>query len=82
MVPAERLDATVSEVTADLLRGAPGAQAEIKRLLRHVAGRSEVADAELAGQTAQWIARLRASAEGREGLSSFLEKRAPSWRNS
>lgn len=82
VVPAERLDATVSEVTADLLRGAPGAQAEIKRLLRHVAGRSEVADAELAGQTAQWIARLRASAEGREGLSSFLEKRAPSWRNS
>jgi methylglutaconyl-CoA hydratase len=79
-VPAERLDATVSEVTADLLLGAPGAQAEIKRLLRHIAGRSDSADAQLAAQTAQWIARLRASPEGREGLSSFLERRAPSWR--
>lgn len=80
-VPAERLDATVAEVTADLLRGAPGAQAEIKHLLRHVTGRTEVLDEQLAGQTAQWIARLRASAEGREGLSSFLEKRAPCWRD-
>jgi methylglutaconyl-CoA hydratase len=80
VVPAERLDATVSEVTADLLLGAPGAQAEIKRLLRHIAGRAEATDSQLAGQTARWIARLRASAEGREGLSSFMERRAPSWR--
>ena len=80
VVPAERLDATVAEITADLLLGAPGAQAEAKRLLRHVAGRTAATDAELAGQTAQWIARLRAAEEGREGLSSFIERRAPSWR--
>jgi len=80
VVPAERLDATVSEVTADLLLGAPGAQAEIKRLLHHIAGRAESSDAQLTARTAQWIARLRASPEGREGLSSFMEKRPPSWR--
>jgi len=80
VAPTERLDATVSEITADLLLGAPGAQAEIKRLLRHIAGRAESSDAQLTAQTAEWIARLRASAEGREGLSSFMEKRPPSWR--
>jgi methylglutaconyl-CoA hydratase len=80
VVPAERLDATIAEITADLLLGAPGAQGEIKQLLHHIAGRTEATDAELTGQTARWIARLRASAEGREGLSSFLERRAPSWR--
>ena len=45
-----------------------------------VAGRTAATDAELTGQTAQWIARLRAAEEGREGLSSFIERRAPSWR--
>ena len=30
--------------------------------------------------TARTIAEARASEEGREGVSSFLEKRAPSWR--
>jgi len=79
-VPAERLDASVAEIIADLLRGAPGAQAEIKQLLKHIAGRTTSADAQLAAETAQWIARLRAAPEGREGLSSFMEKRAPSWR--
>lgn len=76
---AERLDATVAEIVADLLLGAPGAQAETKRLLRHVAARSENDDARLATETAAWIARLRAAPEGREGLSAFLEKRPAGW---
>jgi methylglutaconyl-CoA hydratase len=79
-VPAERLEAAVSAVAAELLRGAPGAQAEVKRLVRHVSGRSEAADAALAGETAAWVARLRAGGEGREGLAAFLGKRAPAWR--
>ncbi|MEG8175788.1 enoyl-CoA hydratase/isomerase family protein, partial [Xanthomonas hortorum pv. gardneri] len=28
---------------------------------------------------AAWIARLRVSPEGQEGLSAFLDKRAPAW---
>jgi methylglutaconyl-CoA hydratase len=80
MVTADRLDASVSAIASDLLAGAPGAQAEAKRLLRHVTARSEAGDERLAEDTAQWISRLRAAAEGREGLSAFLDKRPPSWR--
>lgn len=76
VVAADRLDATVSETIADLLAGAPGAQAECKQLIRHVAGHAAGPDPELAA----WIARLRAAPEGREGLSAFLDKRLPSWR--
>lgn len=76
-VAADQLDATLSETIADLLVGAPGAQAECKQLVRHVAGHEADADPALAA----WIARLRAAPEGREGLSAFLEKRLPSWRS-
>lgn len=76
VVAAERLDATVSETIADLLAGAPGAQAECKQLIRRAAGHEAGPDPELAA----WIARLRAGPEGREGLSAFLDKRLPSWR--
>jgi methylglutaconyl-CoA hydratase len=78
-VAADRLDATVAAVVAELLRGAPQAQAEIKALLAEVAGRDEAVDQRLAETTAKWIARLRASPEGREGLSAFLEKRPANW---
>jgi methylglutaconyl-CoA hydratase len=78
-VAAQALDAAVARILSDLLQGAPGAQAEIKELLAHVSGRDEVADERLAGSTAKWIARLRASPEGREGLTAFLEKRPPDW---
>lgn len=76
VVAAERLDATVSETIADLLAGAPGAQAECKQLIRRAASHEAGPDPELAA----WIARLRAAPEGREGLSAFLDKRLPSWR--
>jgi methylglutaconyl-CoA hydratase len=33
----------------------------------------------LAEETAQLLARLRVSPEGREGLSAFLERRKPGW---
>lgn len=67
------------EIVAALLAGGPAAQREIKRLIRHVTGRSETADAALLGDTARWIARIRASAEGAEGLAAFLERRKPGW---
>ncbi|HNE01958.1 MAG TPA: enoyl-CoA hydratase/isomerase family protein, partial [Plasticicumulans sp.] len=35
----------------------------------------------LIDDTARRIARLRASPEGREGVSAFLDKRAPAWRD-
>jgi len=62
-----------------LLAGGPAAQAEIKRLLRHVTGRSEADDETMLADTARWIARVRAGGEGREGLTAFLERRKPGW---
>ncbi len=64
-----------------LLAGGPSAQAEIKQLLRHMTGRSAVGDQALLAETARWIARVRAGDEGREGLSAFLERRRPRWRD-
>lgn len=61
-----------------LLLGAPGAQAEAKALAFLCAQRP--IDDALALETAQRIASRRASAEGREGLSAFLERRRPIWR--
>lgn len=80
VVPADGLTAAVAGITDELLLGAPGAQAEAKRLVRHVTGRDASADERLTAETIAWIARLRAAAEGREGLSAFLGKRAAGWR--
>ena len=49
-----------------------------KRLVQDIAGRPLTA--ELRDDTARRIADIRASAEGREGVQSFLAKRDPAWR--
>ena len=49
-----------------------------REVVNHVAGKP-VSD-ELIAWTAELIATLRSADEGREGLSAFLEKRAPAWR--
>jgi methylglutaconyl-CoA hydratase len=51
--------------------------AAAKEMVRAVA-RGPV-DAETLAATAGKIAELRASDEGREGMSAFLEKRRPGW---
>lgn len=60
-----------------LLQNGPRAMGEVKNLVRYVIGH-ELNEA-LMAQTAGHIARVRASHEGREGLSAFLEKRKPNW---
>jgi methylglutaconyl-CoA hydratase len=78
MVAAEQLDATVQQLVETLVANSPHAVRECKRLVQDVAGRT--LDAALIEDTAARIARIRASEEGREGVASFLEKRAPAWR--
>jgi len=56
---------------------APGAVAESKRLVDHVAGRE--IDHALMEDTARRIARARMSEEGREGVAAFLGRRTPAW---
>ena len=60
-----------------LLEAGPTAQREAKDLIRAVAG--QPVTSELIQDTAERIARLRASPEGREGVSAFLEKRKAAW---
>lgn len=75
-MPAQ-LEATLDGVIENLLACGPGAIAEAKDLIRAVKGRP-ITEAVME-DTADRIARLRASAEGKEGVSAFLEKRKPSW---
>lgn len=76
VVTSEELDAKVSERIGQLLLAAPGAQAAAKELVQTVARQTKLANRSF---TAQMIAQRRASAEGREGMSAFLEKRKPQW---
>jgi methylglutaconyl-CoA hydratase len=77
VVPADALDSATERAVADLVKGGPRAIAEAKRLILDLANRP--VDAGTAEDTASRIARIRASAEGREGVSAFLEKRKPAW---
>ncbi|MBI4756801.1 MAG: enoyl-CoA hydratase/isomerase family protein [Betaproteobacteria bacterium] len=78
IVPGEdELDNAVGELVDALLACAPRAQGECKALIRAVA--DHPVDAELIADTARRITRVRASAEGREGMAAFLEKRKPTW---
>jgi methylglutaconyl-CoA hydratase len=76
-VPDEQLDATVDHYVGSLLRGAPGALAAAKRLLRDATHRRPLAE-ELAELTALSVS-FFTSDEGREGVRAFAEKRSPSW---
>jgi len=73
----EAIDAKVDALVATLVANGPMAARACKRLVRDVAGR-EITP-ELRAETARRIADIRASAEGKEGVQSFLEKRKPGW---
>jgi methylglutaconyl-CoA hydratase len=77
IVPAPELDARINELLGDLLVAGPVAQLECKALIRGVAHRPIGADV-IAG-TAEHIAAVRASPEGKEGVAAFLGKRPPKW---
>jgi len=79
VVPAVQLDDHVAEITQALVNASPNAVKECKTLLHDVAGKD--IDAALIDHTVQGIADIRASAEGKEGVQSFLQKRKPSWLN-
>ena len=71
------LDEKIGEVVDALLLCGPVAQMEAKALIRAVVGRPVTS--ELIQDTAERIAKVRASPEGREGVTAFLDKRKPSW---
>lgn len=77
LVAPEVLDAKVDELVAALIANGPMAVRACKKLVQDVGGRD--IDAGLRAETARRIADIRASDEGREGIQSFLGKRAPDW---
>jgi methylglutaconyl-CoA hydratase len=76
VVPAENLAAAAARKSASLLASGPEAVRVAKRLIAEVAWKSPE---DVAAKTVRTIAERRASAEAKEGLSAFLEKRKPSW---
>jgi methylglutaconyl-CoA hydratase len=77
VVAADGLDARVEALIALLRTAGPVAQLECKALIRGVGHRP--LDEGLIDATAEHIAAVRASDEGREGVAAFLEKRTPAW---
>jgi methylglutaconyl-CoA hydratase len=77
VVTVDALDAKVAELTSALVSASPNAVRACKRLVHDVAGR-DIDDA-LVAHTVAGIADIRASAQGKEGVQSFLQKRKPNW---
>lgn len=71
------LDAGIAALTDVLIAGAPQAQKAAKDLIAAVNGRA--IDDSVGEETAQRIARQRATDEAKDGIVAFLEKRTPSW---
>lgn len=66
------LDAEIARITAALLQGGPGAQGEIKSLLRE---RAKLSTAGLAER----LATVRQGNEARAGLQAFLDRQSAPW---
>ena len=76
-VPAGDLDARVAALAHTLVQAGPEAIKACKTLLHDVAGQ-EMSDS-LLQDTAERIADIRVTPEGREGIGAFLDKRKPNW---
>ena len=77
VVTADALDAKVDELLKALTSASPAAVMACKTLVADVVGRD--IDEGLIAYTVEAIADIRASAEGREGVQAFLNKRKPAW---
>ncbi|HEY3123257.1 MAG TPA: enoyl-CoA hydratase-related protein, partial [Thermoanaerobaculia bacterium] len=76
VVPAAELGVAGDRMIEGLLTSGPEAVRAAKRLIEEVTGKNPD---EAMPVTVRTIAERRASAEAKEGLSAFLEKRAPAW---
>lgn len=77
VVPVDQLDAAIAKIIDALVMGAPEAQKAAKDLIAAVNGKP-IGDA-VTDETAKRIAQRRATAEAKDGISAFLEKRQPGW---
>ena len=76
-VENEELESTVEEIILKILQGGPEAIKSAKKLIYYV--ESKEINEKVMNETAKRIANARASSEGKEGISAFLNKRKPNW---
>lgn len=72
---AAELESVMEAEISRLLKSAPNAAAQVKRLLVHLTAASH-GNIDTATELSHW---LRDSAEAAEGLNAFFEKRKPKW---
>ena len=77
VVDVAQLQSCLSGIVTDLLAAAPIAQAESKLLIELVA--NSPIDSALIDETAERIAKIRISKEGKKGIQAFLNKKPPDW---
>ena len=77
VVKSDQLLIMGDRILSQLLKNGPKAMAGVKNLIFYLKGRG--LEDEVIEETARRIAQVRASDEGKEGVSAFLEKRPPSW---
>jgi methylglutaconyl-CoA hydratase len=77
IAPPDELDARINAMLGTLMETSGNAVRETKRLVREISGRP--IDEALIADTAERIAAVRASDDGKEGVRAFLEKRKPRW---
>lgn len=75
VVPENKLDGQVASCVESLLAAGPHALKQSKNLIQIQQPKTD----DLTRLTADMIARTRASNEGKEGVTAFLEKRRPDW---
>jgi methylglutaconyl-CoA hydratase len=78
VVTPDLLDPTVQSIVEAISQNGPQAVTKTKQLIHDIDGR--LFSEEVLRDTAERIARIRASEEAREGVRAFLEKRSPTWR--
>ncbi|MFH1502143.1 MAG: enoyl-CoA hydratase/isomerase family protein [Candidatus Eisenbacteria bacterium] len=76
VVPHDELDDEIARLTGRIISSGPEALHVCKDLIDDV---YEMPLEEAKGHTAKVIAEVRASDEGQEGMTAFLEKRKPGW---
>lgn len=76
-VTEDELDSTIDDIIAQVLKNGPRAVGQAKALVEYVAG-VPIND-DLMQKTSQWIAKVRVSDEGQQGLNAFLNKQPAAW---
>jgi methylglutaconyl-CoA hydratase len=75
----KEVDIELEQLINDLLTAGPKALTATKELILNVVNDWSLDEAKM--KTAQWIAEIRASDEGQEGMKAFFDKRSPNWKS-